>query len=59
MSRIIAKVINSMVMESTAIGPRSLLSRRSNMVTEIVLVRAVNSRIVAESSRIDPMKMKI
>ena len=29
------------------------------MVTEIVLVRAVNSRIVAESSRIDPMKMKI
>src|SRR5204863_826140 len=58
MSRIIAKVINSMVMESTAIGPQSLLSRRSNMVTEIVLVRAVNSRIVAESSRIDPMKMR-
>ena len=46
-------------MESTAIGPQSLLSRRSNMVTEIVLVRAVNSRIVAESSRIEPMKMKI
>ena len=58
-SRIIAKVISSMVIESTAIGPQSLLSRRSNMVTEIVLVRAVNSRMVAESSRIDPMKMKI
>ena len=46
-------------MESTAIGPQSLLSRRSNIVTEIVLVRAVKSRIVAESSRIEPMKMKI
>ena len=58
-SRIITNVISSMVIDSTAIGPQSLLSRRSNMVTEIVLVRAVNSRIVAESSRIEPMKMKI
>ena len=47
------------VMERTAIGPQSLLSRKSNIVTEIVLVRAVNSRIVAESSRIEPMKIKI
>src|SRR5258706_3286117 len=52
-------VIASMVMDSTAIGPQSLLSRRSNMVTEIVLVRAVNRRMVAESSRMEPMKMKI
>ena len=58
-ARIIAKVISSMVIESTAIGPQSLLSRKSNMVTEIVLVRAVNNRIVADNSRIDPMKMKI
>ena len=29
------------------------------MVTEIVLVRAVKRRMVAESSRIEPMKMKI
>src|SRR5213078_515021 len=54
-----AKVVTSMVIESTAIGPQSLLSRRSNIVTETVLVRAVNSRIVADSSRIEPMKMKI
>ena len=46
-------------MDSTAIGPQSLLSRRSNIVTEIVLVCAVKSRIVAESSRIEPMKMRI
>src|SRR5262249_57903749 len=38
------KVMSSMVMESTAIGPQSLLSRKSNIVTETVLVRAVNSR---------------
>ena len=59
MSMISTKVIASMVTESTAIGPQSLLSRRSNMVTETVLVRAVKSRIVAESSRIEPMKMRI
>ena len=47
------------MIDSTAIGPQSLLSRRSNIVTEIVLVCAVKSRIVAESSRIEPMKMKI
>ena len=52
-------MISSMVMESTAIGPQSLLSRRSNMVTEIVLVRAVNRRIVADNSRIEPIKMNI
>ena len=46
-------------MDSTAIGPQSLLSRRSNIVTEIVLVCAVKSRIVADSSRIEPMKMRI
>src|SRR5450631_1897672 len=55
----IMKVITSMVMDSTAMGPQSLLSRRSNIVTEIVLVRAVKRRIVAESSRMEPMKMKI
>ncbi len=59
MIAIMTNVIASMVMESTAIGPQSLLSRKSNIVTEIVLVRAVNSRIVADSSRIEPMKMKI
>src|SRR6266513_5247675 len=48
-----------MVTDSTAIGPQSLLSRKSNIVTEIVFVRAVNSRIVAESSRMLPMKMNI
>ncbi len=48
-----------MVVDSTAMGPQSLLSRRSNIVTEIVLVRAVNNRIVADSSRIDPMKINI
>ena len=51
--------MTSIVIESTAIGPQSLLSRRSNIVTEIVLVFAVNSRIVADSSRIEPMKIRI
>ena len=59
MSETSAKVMASMVIDSTAIGPQSLLSRRSNIVTETVLVRAVNSRIVADSSRIEPMKISI
>src|SRR5215472_8519096 len=52
-------VIASIVTDRTEMGPQSLLSRRSNMVTETVLVRAVKSRIVAESSRIDPTKIRI
>jgi hypothetical protein len=56
---IIPKVISSIVMDSTAMGPQALLSRKSNIVTEIVFVRAVNSRIVADSSRMLPMKMRI
>src|SRR5437867_480798 len=58
-SRTRTKVISSMVMESTAMGPQSLLSRRSNMVTETVLVRAVKSSMVADSSRMEPMKISI
>src|SRR6185437_203104 len=58
-ARIIAKVIASMLRARTAIGPQSLLSRRSNMVTDTVLVFAVKSRMVAESSRMEPMKMNI
>jgi hypothetical protein len=42
-------VITSIVMDSTAIGPQSLLSRRSNIATDTVLVLAVKRRIVAES----------
>ena len=57
MIAIMTNVIRSIVMERTAIGPQSLLSRKSNIVTEIVLVGAVKSRIVAESSRIAPTKM--
>src|SRR5439155_21525364 len=59
MSRTRTKVITSIVIASTAIGPQSLLSRRSNMVTETVLVRAVNNRIVADSSRMEPIKIRI
>ena len=48
----------SMIRPSTAMAPRSPLSLRSKISTEITLVCEVNSMIAADSSRITPTKMK-
>src|SRR5215470_1989923 len=53
-----AKVNTSMTMPSTAMAPRSPLSLRSNISTEITLVSDVNSMTAADSSRMTPMNMK-
>ena len=47
-----------MMMPSTEMAPRSPLSLRSKISTEITLVSEVNSMIAADSSRITPTKMK-
>src|SRR5215471_6169435 len=53
-----AKVITSMMMPSTAMAPRSPLSLRSKIRTEITLVSEVNRMMAADSSRMTPTKMK-
>ena len=53
-----AKVTTSMMRPSTEMAPRSPLSLRSKISTEITLVSEVNSMIAADSSRIVPTKMK-
>src|SRR5215472_242304 len=53
-----ANVSTSMMMPSTAMAPRSPLSLRSKINTEITLVSDVNSMMAADSSRITPMNMK-
>ena len=47
-----------MMRPSTEIAPRSPLSLRSKISTEITLVSEVNRMMAADSSRITPTKMK-
>src|SRR5260370_36264416 len=52
------KVTMSMIRPSTAMAPRSPLSLRSKISTEITLVSEVNSITAADNSRLTPTKMK-